>query len=66
MTQLAEMEGRRWLTFEADLEYVAASAFRFLPSDASEQRLKQVYEQIVAGRTVDLSALRAAQNVMFG
>lgn len=63
---VAEVEGRRWLTFEADLEYVAASAFRFLPSDASEQQLKQVYEQIVSGRTADLSAVRPAQTVMFG
>jgi site-specific DNA-methyltransferase (cytosine-N4-specific) len=63
---VAEVEGRRWLTFEADLEYVAASAFRFLPPDASEQQLKAVYEQIVAGRTVDLSAVRPAQTVMFG
>jgi DNA modification methylase len=63
---VAEVEGRRWLTFEADAQYVAASAFRFLPSDASEQQLKEVYEQIVSGRTVDLSALRPAQTVMFG
>jgi DNA modification methylase len=63
---VAEVEGRRWLTFEANLEYVAASAFRFLPSDASEQQPKETYETIVAGRTVDLSVVRPAQTVMFG
>jgi site-specific DNA-methyltransferase (cytosine-N4-specific) len=63
---VAEVEGRRWLTFEADSAYVAASAFRFLPSDASEQQLKETYETILTGRTVDLSVVRPAQTVMFG
>lgn len=49
---VAERLGRRWATCELDIEYVAASAFRFL-DDPSNGR--DVYERITRGETVTLA-----------
>lgn len=52
--QVAEAEGRRWLSFEERLDYTAASVFRFLPKGLSEQQFRDVHGRIEAGETVDL------------
>lgn len=56
--QVAEAEGRRWMTFEALKEYVGASAFRFLDKNVSPEDMKALYEQIIAGESVDLERYR--------
>ena len=56
--QVAEAEGRRWLTYEALSEYVAASAFRFLDKQATPDETKALYDRIIEGETVDMTALR--------
>lgn len=48
---VAERLGRRWQTCELDLDYVAASAFRFL-GDRDDPRA--TFDAIKAGGTVDL------------
>ena len=58
---VAEAESRKWLTFDTDIEYLAASAFRFLPKDASEQLMRTTYRRIVEGETVDLLAIPGQQ-----
>ncbi|HEY9086300.1 MAG TPA: site-specific DNA-methyltransferase [Candidatus Tyrphobacter sp.] len=55
--QAAEADGRRWLAFEERPDYVAASAFRFLPEDASEQTIRAVYADVCSGKTLDLRVL---------
>jgi len=40
---VAEQEGRRWLAFELDLGYLAASAFRFIGQDRSTETLLVIY-----------------------
>lgn len=52
---VAEAEGRRWISFEMDLEYLAASAFRFMPKDTSEARAREIYHRIQSGDTLDLT-----------
>lgn len=52
---VAEVEGRHWLAFEKDLDYLAASVFRFLPGDNQANRLSDAYERVAAGENVDLS-----------
>jgi DNA modification methylase len=54
--QVAEGLGRRWLAFDLELEYVAASLFRFVEDDALALAL---YERVWAGESVVLP--RAAQ-----
>ena len=52
---VAEVEGRKWLAFDAELEYLAGSAFRFLPSGVSTEVLERVHRQVLAGEQVDLT-----------
>lgn len=51
---VAEMENRRWLAFEENLEYLAASSLRFLSKDAADEELKDTYDRILNGETADL------------
>jgi site-specific DNA-methyltransferase (cytosine-N4-specific) len=52
--QVSEQLGRKWLSFELSKEYVAASTFRFFEKGVSELALKLVYDNILAGKFVDL------------
>lgn len=56
--QVAEVEGRRWMAFEALPEYVAASSFRFLAKSASPDEIQELYDRIVSGDSVDLCKRR--------
>jgi site-specific DNA-methyltransferase (cytosine-N4-specific) len=50
---VAEAENRRWLAFELQLDYLAASSFRFL-EHFTEDDLQLIYQKINEGKTVDL------------
>lgn len=52
---VAEIEGRRWLSFDNRLDYLAASAFRFFSEAASEKELRVAYEKIMHGQTISFS-----------
>lgn len=54
---VAEVERRRWLAFDLSLEYLAASAFRFVDSDISESKMKEIYGDMLRGATVDATKL---------
>lgn len=60
---VAEIEGRRWAAFEADVEYLAASAFRFLPKGLPPERVRMVYDRISRSETVDLQDYMAQSNL---
>jgi site-specific DNA-methyltransferase (cytosine-N4-specific) len=49
---VAEAEGRRWLAFELEREYVAASALRFVPKGLPTARMKELYSAILRGEPV--------------
>ncbi len=51
---VAETEGRRWLAFEEMREYVAASSFRFLRDDSTDAERRELYNQIMSGKRVDM------------
>ncbi len=51
---VAERLGRRWRSFEERLDYVAGSVFRLLPANLAEGRVKEAYEQILKGETVQV------------
>jgi len=51
---VAEALGRRWVSFEERLEYVASSSFRFL-SLINTVNVRKVYEEILSGRHVDIA-----------
>ncbi len=51
---VAEQEHRRWITFEAAPEYVAASSFRFLDKDTPHHLIKSIYTKILAGESINI------------
>lgn len=51
---VAEAEGRRWMAFDMDLEYLAASSFRFLSNGAGKAEMREIYESILAKNCVRL------------
>jgi DNA modification methylase len=51
---VAELESRRWLAFEENLEYVAASAFRFVHKQHSATQLRDIFDQIVDGESLQV------------
>lgn len=56
---VAERLGRRWLAFDRERSYVAASAFRFI-EDASETTLREIWQRLMNGEmSVDLSRRQA-------
>lgn len=52
--QVAEAEGRRWMAFELDTAYVAASAFRFAPAQMADDHLCRLHTLLVGGQSVHL------------
>lgn len=50
----AEKEGRRWLAFEENLDYLATSVFRFLPKMTTTERMLSLHSAIQAGHPVDM------------
>jgi len=51
---VAEAEGRRWLAFELNREYVAASVLRFVPKGLPIARMKDLYANILLGEQVNV------------
>lgn len=51
---VAESEGRKWLAFEARIDYLAASGFRFFSKECAIEDITSVYDRIIAGETVEL------------
>jgi len=48
--EAAEKNRRRWLAFESDAQYLAASALRFLPKNTDDGTLKAIYDSILNGQ----------------
>lgn len=53
--QVAEALGRWWIAFELSREYVAASVFRFLTSQNTTAEMREVFDLIMKGGSVDLA-----------
>lgn len=53
---VAEREGRRWLGFELDLSYVAASAFRFIDSETPTSTMQAMHNRILRREEVEVAA----------
>ncbi len=53
--QVAEAEDRPWLAFELSRDYTATSAFRFMSKANTHDEMRQLYDRIEGGETVDLN-----------
>lgn len=51
---VAEVEGRRWLAFDLELEYLATSAFRFMQPNTPDEQLRSLHAAIISEQTVEL------------
>lgn len=46
----AESSGRKWIAFEKNQEYLAASAFRFLDGSYSNQEIVTIFQSLLEGK----------------
>jgi DNA modification methylase len=53
----AEYPRRRWLAFEQEQQYLAASVLRFLPRELSEEEVAGIYERLLKAEKGDTVAL---------
>ena len=51
---VAETENRNWIAIEKSPEYMATSAFRFLPRELQTETMRSLYERIKAGEMVNI------------
>ncbi len=51
--QVAESLERKWLSYDLDQQYVAASAFRFL-DEPSKEETTEIFDRIMGGEAVSL------------
>jgi site-specific DNA-methyltransferase (cytosine-N4-specific) len=51
---VAECEGRKWISFEERLDYLATSSFRFYTDAVTDAELKTAHDAILHGKTADL------------
>src|SRR5579871_876090 len=57
----ADILKRKWLAFDNVIEYVAASAFRFIPKDFSSLTLNKIHEQLLRGDSLDFDNILLEQ-----
>jgi len=55
---VAEAEKRNWYAFEMELEYVAASSFRFFDKNTPPDKLLKTYAAIKSGECVNLNVFK--------
>jgi DNA modification methylase len=54
---VAENEGRHWLAFDNELQYLATSSFRFMNEDTSEHDLSAAYQKIMMGNPLEVTSM---------
>jgi DNA modification methylase len=53
---VAEKEGRHWLAFENELQYIATSSFRFTNEDITDYDLSTIYQKIMLGKSIKVTS----------
>lgn len=51
---VAEVQNRRWVSIEERPDYVASSAFRFLPKEIGQKELEAIYNDLLENKTISL------------
>lgn len=52
---IAEQENRYWIAFEKNIQYLAASSFRFMQEDIHEKALEDWHQEIIRGISLEVS-----------
>lgn len=63
--QVAEALNRRWLAFELDPGYVAASVFRFLPDSCDDDELRAIHQRLLNGERLALADFEKQPPLLF-
>lgn len=58
---VADLLERRWLSFDLESQYVAASALRFLPKGVEDEVAIKIYQEILDGSMSDLRVVNGSQ-----
>ena len=53
---VAEKLNRKWISVEQSIEYVASSVLRFLPDNASNDKISRIYNEIINFKYVSLAS----------
>ena len=61
---VAEKLGRRWLAFEKEQKYLAASTFRFLPGE-QENTAKTLFNNLITQNAKNLKISTTSQMMLF-
>lgn len=51
---VAEQENRYWIAFEKELDYLAASSFRFMQETLEDDQLKKWHQEIAIGHPIEV------------
>ncbi|MES2683054.1 MAG: site-specific DNA-methyltransferase [Pseudomonadota bacterium] len=62
--QVAEAEGRQWLAFEQRQDYLASSAFRFLDKSCPDEMVKDAFELMLKGSTVNIDKIKKQRDLI--
>lgn len=64
--QACEKYNRRWISIDMDIQYIAASAFRFIPKTTPQSIALKIYNDILdAKKVVDLSKHQKDLSTLF-
>lgn len=55
--EVAQLNNRRWLSFDNEIQYAAASVFRFLPKSISDADALYYYESVMTSQPVEVGNL---------
>lgn len=50
--QVAEVEGRKWISIDENIDYVAASAFRFIDENFAASQISEIHLKIMNGESI--------------
>lgn len=62
--QVAEAEGRRWMSFEMMPEYVALSSFRFLDREVDTPTMRRLHKDIMDGKSIRIQDYRSQASLV--
>lgn len=57
---ISESIGRKWMSFDSDPQYVAASVFRFIEKGVDDELMMSVYNDILNGVPVDINSIKSS------
>jgi site-specific DNA-methyltransferase (cytosine-N4-specific) len=58
--EAAEGHGRKWLAFEKEKDYLAASSFRFLENNKSDSEIQGFYGALLSEKEVEIRSKQSA------